>query len=249
MKATSIKHRFLTRLLLIGGLVFSSLAFSAPLLKVYEVTGVKAGDSLNVRAWPSPKSRVVLALPHNAKWVASSRQPIKKGNVNWQQIHWNGVSGWVNTQYLKYDSVSTKKALQRRNHRLQVQGKSRNVARSAPAARVAKKATVTRNSKVIMECGGNAPFWSVSMDFTGKRMDVDLRDGKPFNTPVYYRKWIKQSNKMVVNGGRGRNAVRATLTKTNACTDGITNIKYPFVIDATIAGNRQVSGCCRSVQR
>ena len=54
---------------------------------------------------------------------------------------------------------------------------------------------------------------------------------------------------MVVNGGRGRNAVRAMLTKTNSCTDGITNIKYPFVVTATVSGNTKVRGCCRSVQR
>lgn len=254
MFPSSIRHFLASSLLFTVSLLFSAASFAAPQLKVYSVTNVKVGDSLNMRAWPSTKSRVILAIPHNAKWVASTQKPVKKGTSNWQKVIWNGVTGWVNTSYLKYDPVSTRKALQRRDHRLKVQGKSRNVARSTVASRAP---TANRNSaskksstrKVVMECGGNSPFWKVSMDFTGKRMEVSHPNGRPaFNTPVYFRKWLRDSNKMIVNGGRGRNAVRATLTKTNACTDGITNIKYPFAVDATIGGNQKVSGCCRSVQ-
>ncbi len=247
MNPKSVKHHFISSLLLIVGLFITTTSFSAPQLKVYAVTNVKTGDSLNMRAWPSTKSRIILAIPHNAKWVASTRQPVKKGNASWQQVNWNGISGWVNTRYLKYDAESTRKALERRNHRLRTQG--RNVVNRTTTTHATAVNTATQTGKVIMECGGNSPFWNVSMDFTGKRMKVNMRDGKPaFNTPVYFRKWLRQSNKMVVNGGRGRNAVRATLTKTNACTDGITNIKYPFAVEATIGGNRKVSGCCRSVQ-
>ncbi len=245
-----MKRTLLTAMLLISSLFLSSFALATAQLKVYQVTNVKQGDSLNMRAWPSTKSRVVVALPHNAKWVASNRNPVKKGASNWQQIIWNGESGWVNTKYLKYDAASTYKARQRRNHRVNQQGhSSRNVTRKAPVRRVAR-AVVSKpaGKQVFMECGGAAPFWNISMNFTGKSLKVDLRDGKKFTSPLYYRKWLKKSNKMVVNSGRGRNAVRATLTKTNACTDGITNIKYPFSISATVAGNKKVSGCCRSVQ-
>ncbi len=247
-----MKRTLSISLLLICSFFFSSVAFSAPLLKVYQVTKVKQGASLNMRAWPSVKSRVLVALPHNAKWVASSRHPIKKGSSSWQQIHWNGETGWVNTKYLKFDAASTYKARQRQNHRLKTQG---NTSRNAPAktqqSAAARKNTVaqkTTGKQVFMECGGNTPFWNISMNFTGKKLKVDLRDGKSFNSPLYYRKWVKGKNQMIVNGGRGRNAVRAMLTKTNTCTDGITNIKYPFAVTATVAGNRKVSGCCRSVQ-
>ncbi len=241
-----MKRLLLTQLLLISSLFFSSLAFAAPQLKVYQVTQVKQGDSLNMRAWPDLKSKVLVALPHNAKWVASTRNPIKKGSSNWQQIHWNGVSGWVNTKYLKYDAASTLKARQRSNHRAKKQG---HISRNNPVRPAAKVANTPRptGKQVLMECGGNAPFWNISMNFTGKTMKVDLRDGKAFNGKVYYRKWVTKSNKMLVNGGHGRNKVHATLTKTNACTDGITNIKYPFAVSATVSG-KKVSGCCRSVQ-
>ncbi len=237
--------------LLIFSFLFSTAVFSAPVLKVYQVTKVKQGDSLNMRAWPSVKSRVLVALPHNAKWVASNRNPIKKSSSFWQQVHWNGVSGWVNTKYLKFDAASTYKARQRQKHRTKTQGPvSRNTSarRQQPVRRPQTVATRRVGKQVFMECGGSAPFWNISMNFTGKRLKVDLRDGNAFNTPLFYRKWNKANNKMVVNGGRGRNAVRATLTKNNACRDGITNIKYPFSIAATVAGNRKVSGCCRSVQ-
>ena len=242
-----MKRTLLTSFLLATSLFFSSTLFAAPQLKVYQVTQVKQGDSLNMRAWPDIKSKVLVALPHNAKWVASNRSPIKKGASYWQQIHWNGVSGWVNTKYLKFDAASTLKARQRQNHRLQRQN---HVSRNTPRARTATVASNKPTGKqVLMECGGNSPFWNISMNFTGKNLKVDLRDGKPFNSPLYFRKWETRSNKMIVNGGRGRNAVRATLVKTNTCTDGITNIRYPFAVTATVGSNQKVSGCCRSVQR
>lgn len=245
-----MKH-LLSSILLLCSFLFSTTAISAPQLKVYEVTKVKVGGSLNMRAWPDHKSKTILAIPHNAKWVASSRNAIKKGSSNWQQVHWNGVTGWVNTKYLKYDPANTLKARQRSAHRIKQEGGvSRNTTtRSRNRNTTAAKATPVKGKQVYMECGGNTPFWNISMNFTGKKLKVNMRDGNEFDTPLYFRKWIKNKNEMVVNGGRGRNEVRAKLTKTNSCTDGITNIKYPFVVTATVSGNTKVSGCCRSVQR
>jgi uncharacterized membrane protein len=250
-----MKQLFLTSLLLISSFLFSTTATSAPLLKVYEVTNVKVGDSLNMRAWPDHKSKTILAIPHNATWVASNNKPVKKGKSTWQKIHWNGVTGWVNAKYLKYDANRTLKAKQRRDHRMKQQGISRNRNTSRHRTTVARNtttpkavATTATGPQVMMECGGNTPFWNISMNFTGKSLKVNMRDGNQFDTPLYFRKWVKDKNEMVVNGGRGRNAVRAILTKTNSCTDGITNIKYPFVVTATVSGDKKVTGCCRSVQ-
>ena len=189
-----MKH-FLSSILLICGFLFSTAAFSASQLKVYEVTKVKVGDSLNMRAWPDHKSKTILAIPHNAKWVASSRNAIKKGSSNWQQVHWNGVTGWVNTKYLKYDAASTLKARQRSAHRIKQEGVSRNTTtKSRNRTTTFAKATpvVVTGKQVYMECGGNAPFWNISMNFTGKKIKVDMRDGNKFDTPLYFRKWIKK---------------------------------------------------------
>lgn len=238
-------HRPLSITFLIMVFAFASqLSHAAPAkLKVYEVTGVKQGDSLNMRAWPNPKSRTLVALPHNSKWVASSGKPKKYGKSNWLKVHWNGDTGWVNSKYLKYDAVRTKKAIERRQHRMSKNGNAKKTAASRNSA------ATPQGKQIVMECGGNQPFWNVDMNLTSKVLKVNLRNGTSFNTPLYHRKWTQGNNTMIVNGGKGRNAVRATLTKTNACTDGITNIRYPFSVVANIGGNNKVSGCCKTVQR
>ncbi|CAA6817793.1 MAG: Unknown protein [uncultured Thiotrichaceae bacterium] len=237
-------RKFSIAFLIIAFALVSPFSHAAPApLKVYEVTGIKQGESLNMRAWPNPNSRTLVALPHNSKWVASSAKPAKYGKSTWLKVHWNGDTGWVNSKFLKYDDVRTKKAIERRQHRLT------NKTTAQKTATNKNTTPKTTGKQIIMECGGNEPFWNVDMNLTEKTLKVNLRNGTSFTSPLYHRKWTKGNKIMVVNGGKGRNAVRATLTKNNSCTDGITNIRYPFSIVANISGNRNVSGCCKTIQR
>lgn len=63
---------------------------------LYCVTGVFHGDVLNVRAWPSPQSRIIHRLPRNQCDI--SFLPYSVGN--WQKIRVKGWQGWVNRSYL-----------------------------------------------------------------------------------------------------------------------------------------------------
>ena len=241
-------------ILLIAGFLGVNTVSAAPELKVYEVANIKQGDSLNMRAWPNIKSTVIVALPHNAQWLAYSGSTSKKGNSSWKKVHWNSQTGWVNDKYLKYDPDKTAKAIERRDHRLKQQSKtSRNtpqaVAQTASNKVATKKPTTPKQKEVILACGGNTPFWNIHMNLSSKKINVDLEDGKPFTSPLYYRKWTAGKNEMRINGGRGRNIVQATLDKTNTCRDGLTNIKYPFSITATVGNTRKVTGCCRTIAK
>lgn len=233
-----------TALLILVFALITQLSHAAPsTLKVYEVTGVKQGDSLNMRAWPNPNSRTLVALPHNSKWVASSGTPKKYGNSDWLKVHWNGDTGWVNSKYLKFDPVRTKKATERHDHRIATNGTAQKTAANRNTA------PKIQGKQIIIECGGNEPFWNVDMNLTGKVMKVNLHNGTSFSSTLDNRKWAEGNNIMLVNGGKGRNAVKATLTKTNACTDGITKIRYPFEAVINIGGSMNVSGCCKTSQQ
>jgi uncharacterized membrane protein len=85
------------------------------------------------------------------------------------------------------------------------------------------------------------------MNITGRNMKVKFGN-EQFVSPIYHRAWNKQQSRMTISGGKGRNAVNATLDKTNACTDGITQIRYPFAVNAKVGGNKWMRGCCRAVQ-
>lgn len=63
---------------------------------LYCVTGVRWGDVLNVRAWPSPISRIVTRLDRRQCGIAFL--PYRVGN--WQKIRVEGWEGWVNSRYL-----------------------------------------------------------------------------------------------------------------------------------------------------
>ncbi len=248
-----MKKQTWINILLIAGLLGINIASAAPELKVYKVTNIKQGSSLNMRAWPDTKSKILVALPHNAEWLAYSGSSTKKGSSSWKKIHWNSQTGWVNDKYLKYDPDNTAKAIERRNHRLKQKNQSitsRNTPQpTANKTTIQKAATAPKQKEVVLACGGSAPFWNIHMNLTSKKIKVNLEDGKPFTAPLYYRKWTTGKNEMRVNGGRGRNFVQATLDKTNACSDGLTNIKYPFSITATVGNTKQVNGCCRTISK
>lgn len=62
----------------------------------YSVTGVAYNDVLNIRAWPSPKSRIVGHIPPNGEGVEIVR---RKGR--WGLVEYDGIEGWSHTGYLR----------------------------------------------------------------------------------------------------------------------------------------------------
>jgi SH3-like domain-containing protein len=70
------------------------LAAVSPAL--YCVTGVRRGDFLNLRAFPSPSSRVIAELDRRQCDIAFL--PFEVGN--WQKIRVEGEEGWVNRRFL-----------------------------------------------------------------------------------------------------------------------------------------------------
>jgi SH3-like domain-containing protein len=70
------------------------LAMVSPAL--YCVTGVQPYDRLNVRAYPSTQSRILIQLPPNQCDIAFL--PYRVGN--WQKIRVAGWEGWASLSYL-----------------------------------------------------------------------------------------------------------------------------------------------------
>jgi len=63
---------------------------------LYCVTGVAPDDRLNLRAWPSPQSKVLARLPRNQCDIAF----LPYARNGWQKIRVAGWEGWVNRRYL-----------------------------------------------------------------------------------------------------------------------------------------------------
>lgn len=63
---------------------------------MYCVTGVTTGDVLNLRAWPSSRSRILTKLNRHQCDIAFL--PYSKGS--WQKVRVGGWEGWVNRKHL-----------------------------------------------------------------------------------------------------------------------------------------------------
>jgi SH3-like domain-containing protein len=63
---------------------------------MYCVSGVGPGDVLNLRAFPSPSSRVLTGLDRHACGIAFLPYAVE----NWQKVRVDGWQGWVNRRYL-----------------------------------------------------------------------------------------------------------------------------------------------------
>lgn len=83
-----------------SGLV-SGTTFAQDIMKVVNVL---PGESLNLRAYPSPKSRIKVAIPHNASWVLKLAKSKQVGSSTWQQVRWQNAEGWVNARFLQLDT-------------------------------------------------------------------------------------------------------------------------------------------------
>jgi uncharacterized protein YraI len=86
----------------------------------YAVTGVAAGDVLNIRAEPSPTGAKIGEIPHDGRGVqnlgcqggptfaewqkmnAAERQ--KAGRQRWCRIRYRGLEGWAAGRFLTEDS-------------------------------------------------------------------------------------------------------------------------------------------------
>ena len=84
-------------------LALALVAFAAPALAqvdgwpaLYDVTGVDPGASLNIRAKPTTRSKIVGALAGGAKGV----EVIRADNQGWGLVNTSESNGWVSLKYL-----------------------------------------------------------------------------------------------------------------------------------------------------
>ena len=86
----------LVALLALTLLLASPAAAQTILPTLYDVTGVKADDVLNIRAMPDASSSILSELPPDATGVE-----VIETRAGWARVNTFERSGWVNMRYLK----------------------------------------------------------------------------------------------------------------------------------------------------
>ena len=86
---------------------------------IYRISGVRAGDFLNMRQGPGINYPVIQRLENGVDGVTLIGNPTGSGKKKWQKIKSRGVVGWVNSDYLtsSSDSQNTKAAAPTANGR------------------------------------------------------------------------------------------------------------------------------------
>lgn len=98
MKKLRIRH-FAASLLLM-----SQNAFAMP--NYYAVSGVPENSSLTLRAWPSPISKPLLAIPANTPPIEATGKSILVNNQPWLQVNYQDRTGWVEAAYLQPTTIA-----------------------------------------------------------------------------------------------------------------------------------------------
>ncbi|MBJ6611135.1 MAG: SH3 domain-containing protein [Candidatus Thiothrix moscowensis] len=183
-------------------------------LKVYSVTGTD-GINLNMRSGPGTNNSIVTKIPPNSTGVVATGEERKVGTSTWAKVYWAGKGGWVNKAYL-------------------------TLANLKPPAGGTPPAS---GGGITMKCSGTEPFWGVTI--TETQMSVDMMDGPKYNVPVTFRQTSANNATIaVIAGTDGPNETQTFLQKVSACSDGMSDTRYPYAVTAVLNKRKVVSGCC-----
>lgn len=195
-------------------------------LKVYSVTKIPAGQSLNMRAGPGVNNRVVGSIPATASGVVATGEEQRVGRSIWVKVYYAGKGGWVNSSYLTTGTP---------------------VIPTPPPTSTPTPPPSSSGDNITMKCSGTEPFWGITI--TNTQLSVDMMDGPKYNVPVTFRQTSANNSTIaVIAGANGPNATQTFLQKVPACSDGMSDTNYPYSATAVLNNQRVVSGCC-SVQQ
>jgi uncharacterized membrane protein len=184
----------------------------------YRVHGVAADDVLNIRVDPDAEAASSGTIPSDAKHVEGLGAPKKVGATTWQRIRYGGAVGWVNERFLKANAGGV---------------------RSRPPA-PAKIEALTP-----LVCFGNEPYWSLRFGADGM-----ATCGSACEAPAELRVTkVLADRSGTPDGfdlvdGKGNRWMRAVISKTGKCSDGMSDDPYPYELTGIVkSGN--FTGCCR----
>ena len=77
---------------------------ATPFVQTCRVVNIAAGDSLKLRAGPGSTYPAVTKIPAGTRGITPRRDRVRKGTTMWQEVSWDGHTGWVNATYIAIES-------------------------------------------------------------------------------------------------------------------------------------------------
>ena len=242
---------------------------------IFKVTKVASNDSLNMRAWPSTKSRIKNKLPYNAKDLTETGKQRVVDGANWIEVNWQKNKGWVKSHYLvktgvllhanKIASRNPKATTNASSHISAILPTDDQLLNEEPqelagdrydqsleegvAEKVSYAESTKRNrGQQILSCNGKNPsYWNIKLDMANRNIQVKFPQKSAYNVPIKYHAWASENRvNMNIGGTKGRNIIDVNLKKTNACYNDMTQSALAYEVNATI-NDQYFSGCCQTV--
>lgn len=253
--------RFALLVLLISMLGFSTMVMAGEKFLVqaenYRVVNVKADDSLNVRAEPDLKAKVLGALPPNTRITATGRGFKETSGRSWLEVYLPGqTTGWVNKFYMRRLALEQPAANSKTANLPKVsppatqpnQAKAPQAA-STPSA-IEPVAPSTKPALIrfpqTLQCNGTEPFWK--LEFRGEKVRYTQVDTTLYVWPQFIYKQSANSTAVWWLEAPATDTsprLLAVIDKSGTCSDGMNDKNYPYRLTGRVGG-LVYSGCCSS---
>jgi len=184
----------------------------------FRVSGVAADDVLNLRSEPDAEAPLRGGIPAWTTHVEGVGEPTTVGAAVWQRVQYAGVTGWVNARFL-----------------------ARNPDGPPPQPPPPSRIEVL----TPLLCFGTEPFWSLHFGADGA-----VICGAACEAPVGLRVTKVLANREGEPDGfdladsKGSRWMRAVVSRTGKCTDGMSDNVYPFEFTGSVSSGNFI-GCCR----
>lgn len=245
-----INTGFNNKHLLQCGLVVLSLWFhpSVSAAVTYQVTQIKAGDSLNMRAKPSTSASVKVRIPADASGIKLTGATKKVASQIWVEARWQANTGWVNRRYLTSVSALSDKPNDKTVDTVEASKADTN---QDALKNVLKDSSIQKKRQSglwILECSGSAPRWK--MDVLPKWLSGSI-DGAKIGMPITAKhqehgKDHRVALKTEVRGANQWSKLVLTLRYTKTCRS-VSGRLVSFSVEGSF-NKYTLSGCCRALK-
>jgi uncharacterized membrane protein len=189
------------------------------------VTGVAAGDVLNIRSRPDGDSEVIGSIPPNATGIEGLAPPDAVGQPKWQKVRFGNTIGWVNARFVEANGGI--------NHSRPAQ----------PAAATAPPNTASALSNLA--CFGNEPYWMIEFGIDGSATCTETCEGPPgLRVSGLETSPRGEPELFDIVTAKGTTYLRAVMKRTDQCSDGMSDARHPYMFSA-VGDPGELTGCCR----
>jgi uncharacterized membrane protein len=99
----------------------------------------------------------------------------------------------------------------------------------------------------FLQCAGTEPFWSIQLTPGYARADLMFNERRYLFRIQRFQQAMNRTDIAHIRGST-RNASMSLIVRHETCSDGMSDMNYPFSAVALISGVNTIAGCCRPAQ-